>query len=165
MNKRMKVQLHRLLVACLLLFVAAVSYSCQEHKKLDSAATEDMDRETLTKYRQYMVQGETIYKRLCLNCHLADGKGMAQLYPPLSGSDYLEKYPAKSICGIRYGMQGEIVVNGVTYNQQMLVVETLSPLEIAEVMTYITNSWGNSGGLVTIQTVQKALEGCSQAQQ
>ena len=165
MSNSIRLRLQKLLLVVGVFFVAAVLNSCAEHKKLDSAATEGMNRETLNTYRQYMVHGETIYKRICQNCHMPDGNGLGGVIPPLRQSDYLVNNLNSSICGIKYGMEGEIVVNGTTYNQPMIMPEQLTPIEIAEVMTYITNTWGNSQGLITVEKVNSALNGCEKPAQ
>lgn len=92
---------------------------------------------------QSIADGEEIYVDFCVQCHLPNGKGVPGSFPPLAQSDYLFKYLNKSIQGIKYGMSGEITVNGKTYNNQM-VAQGLDNEEIADVMNYILNSWGNS---------------------
>ncbi|WP_406684736.1 cytochrome c [Seonamhaeicola sp. MEBiC1930] len=86
--------------------------------------------------------GKEIYTDFCVVCHMPNGEGMAKVFPPLAKSDYLMKNREASIKGIKYGQSGEIVVNGVTYNSAMSAMG-LSNKEIADVMNYITNSWGN----------------------
>ncbi|GAA4280934.1 c-type cytochrome [Gaetbulibacter aestuarii] len=87
-------------------------------------------------------RGADIYTDFCMNCHLASGEGVANVYPPLANSDYLMKNRKESIHGLKYGQQGEIVVNGKTYNNFM-PPPGLGDDEIADVMNYINNSWGN----------------------
>ena len=67
---------------------------------------------------------------------------MAGSFPPLAQSDYLLNNLEESIRGVKYGMKGEIVVNGKTYNNQM-ISQGLDNEEIADVMNYILNTWGN----------------------
>lgn len=88
-------------------------------------------------------RGEEIYSDFCVTCHLPNGEGVANVYPPLAKSDYLFKNRKESIHGIKYGQQGEIVVNGKKYNGVMAPLG-LSDDEVADVMNYILNSWGNS---------------------
>lgn len=140
----------------LTLTVALLFQACSGSKEDNSGDSQNQS----TKFSQYMVVGQDLYLQHCSNCHQVDGSGLAQLYPPLAKSDYLEENLAKSICSMKYGLMGEIEVNGVTYNQNMPGIPTLTPLEIAEITTYITNSWGNEHGLVTIQEVEEALKSC-----
>lgn len=113
------------------------------------------------KFKQYMVEGEQLYRSNCSNCHQPDGKGLRHVYPPLATSDYVDNHFNQVICGMKYGMQGEIVVNGVTYNQAMPGVRSLTELELAEIATYMYNSWGRQRGLIEAKEVGRLLDSCS----
>lgn len=108
---------------------------------------------------QYITEGILIYKNNCANCHQTNGQGLAALYPPLAGSDYLAN-KSKVICLIRYGQQGSIVVNGKRYNRPMPAQPQLSDLEIAELTTYIYNEWGGETKVTDVKTVTPVLEQC-----
>lgn len=113
------------------------------------------------KFKQYMVEGERLYLAHCSNCHQRDGSGLRKVYPPLANADYPEKHFEQVICGMKYGMQGEIEVNGVVYNQAMPGDLSLTPLELAEIATYITNSWGRQRGIVDVAVVGPLLDSCN----
>lgn len=105
--------------------------------------------------KESIQRGEEIYKDFCVSCHLPNGKGVEKVYPPLANSDYLAKNREASIRGIKYGQKGEIIVNEKTYNGYMAPMG-LSNDEIADVMNYITNSWGNKNDkIVTEEEVSK----------
>lgn len=95
-----------------------------------------------TKLQQSIKRGKALYLDMCATCHLPNGEGVAKVYPPLAKSDYLMGKREASIKAIKYGLKGKIVVNGVTYKGMM---ENLGLYEdeVADVMNYITNSWGN----------------------
>ncbi|HQQ97300.1 MAG TPA: cytochrome c [Cyclobacteriaceae bacterium] len=112
------------------------------------------------KFQQYFVEGEQLYLNNCSNCHHKDGKGLGRIYPPIAGSDYLGRPEAEIICLIKYGIRGEIVVNGTMYHQPMPGVPLLTELEIAEITTYIFNTWGQERGMITIPKVSAALDSC-----
>ena len=100
-------------------------------------------------------RGKAIYNDFCMTCHLPNGEGVANVYPPLAKSDYLIKNREASIRGIKYGQQGEIIVNGKKYNSVMAALG-LSDDEVADVMNYITNSWGNKNTkMITESEVSK----------
>lgn len=100
-------------------------------------------------------RGKDIYTDFCINCHMPDGEGVENLYPPLAKSDYLSKNREASIRGIKYGQSGEMIVNEVKYNGDMAPMG-LSDDEVADVMNYITNSWGNKNDdIVTEEEVSK----------
>jgi mono/diheme cytochrome c family protein len=117
-------------------------------------------REDSVKLAQYMAQGEVLYVKHCSNCHQKNGEGLAALYPPLARSDYLRDSLSAVICLIRNGISGELTVNGRTFNQPMPGVPTLTDLEVAEIVTYIGNSWGNETGLTPVKRVSDVAEGC-----
>lgn len=111
------------------------------------------------KRERYITEGILVYKGNCANCHQTKGEGLAALYPPLASSDYLVNKD-KVICLIRYGQQGKIVVNNKQYNRPMPAHPQLSDLEIAEVVTYIYNQWGNEKKVTDVKTVSPVLELC-----
>ena len=103
--------------------------------------------------KQSILDGEEIYQDFCLQCHLDNGKGVENAFPPLAKSDYLQNNIEASIRGVKYGLRGEITVNGTTYNGVM-VNQGLDEEEIADVMNYILNSWGNKAeGQITVSQV------------
>ena len=64
-------------------------------------------------------EGKDIYNDFCIQCHMANGKGVPKVFPPLAKSDYLKNYRIESIKAIKYGLSGEITVNGEKYNTAM----------------------------------------------
>ena len=100
-------------------------------------------------------EGKDIYNDFCIQCHMANGKGVPKVFPPLAKSEYLKNYRIESIKAIKYGLSGEITVNGEKYNTAM-ASQGLTNKEIAAVMNYITNSWGNKNtSLITEEEVSK----------
>lgn len=114
------------------------------------------------KFQQYFVEGQSLYEQHCSNCHQSDGGGLGRVYPPLNQADYLEQNFPYLACLIKQGKKGEIWVNGVMYNQEMKGIPTLTNLEVAEILTYITNAWGNSGELVEVSEVDNLLLTCTE---
>ena len=113
------------------------------------------------KLKQYLAEGEQLYVLHCSNCHQRGGQGLARVYPPIAHSDYVQKNFDKVICGMKYGMAGELTVNGVAFNQFMPGVITLTELELAEIATYIYNSWGNERGLIEVSDIRPLLDSCA----
>lgn len=107
-----------------------------------------------TALEESMQRGSEIYADFCITCHMPQGEGVAFTFPPLAQSDYLLQNREASIRGIKYGNDGEMIVNGVTYNNTMAPMG-LEDEEVADVMNYILNSWGNSSNeIVTIEEVE-----------
>lgn len=65
------------------------------------------------------------------------------------------------ICLIRNGIQGEIMVNGITFNQPMPSKPSLTEIEIAEIATYIYNTWDHSEGMIETKDVAEILGTCN----
>jgi mono/diheme cytochrome c family protein len=112
------------------------------------------------KVQQYARYGEELYIKHCSNCHQRDGKGLGLVYPPVDVSDFIDNNLTKTICLIEYGTQGEMTVNGKSYNKPMPGVPTLTDLEIAQIATYLYNSWGRNKGIVEVSRVTKVLQEC-----
>ncbi|UII21747.1 c-type cytochrome [Fulvivirga ligni] len=120
-----------------------------------SAGSDDL------KLNQYIYAGKDLYIQHCSNCHQPEGQGLASLYPPLSGSDFLDGKMRELPCIIKNGLEGEITVNGKSFNQVMPANTRLTDLEIAEITTYIYNSWGRSEGILNVMEVNKIIPNCS----
>jgi len=105
--------------------------------------------------KKSMANGKEIYVDFCVTCHKVNGEGTLKIVPPLVKSDYLKKYQLESIRSVKYGQQGKIVVNGIEYNGVM-PNPRLEDEEVADVMNYINNSWGNKiPGILTAEKVSK----------
>lgn len=98
--------------------------------------------------------GANVYKNLCQACHQPDGKGMKGVFPPLAKSDYFANDHNKAISAIVHGLSGKITVNGEIYNSAM-PAQALSDEEVANVVTYLLNNFGNKGGEVSPDQVKK----------
>lgn len=147
---------NKLIFAITIIVLSACGGGSEKEKESSSMTSRDEIR-----LKQYQVQGAKVYTTYCANCHQQDGKGLASLYPPLAGSDYLMENLQRAACIIKNGQSKEIVVNGVTYNQ-MMPGNPITNLEVAEVLTFIANAWGNDGGLVGVKDVDKWLEECEE---
>ncbi|MEY4382958.1 MAG: hypothetical protein RI995_500, partial [Bacteroidota bacterium] len=90
-----------------------------------------------------IANGKEIYADFCVQCHLVNGKGDSKNFPPLVGSDWVGNKITQSIHAIKFGLAGEIKVNAKKFNNTMPPAVGLSDQEIADVMNYVRNSWGN----------------------
>jgi mono/diheme cytochrome c family protein len=96
-----------------------------------------------------MKRGQAVYSRTCIACHQPTGMGLPPVFPPLSGSEWIAKSASIAVRNITNGMQGPVTVKGVTYNSMMPPVAGLTDKDIADVVTYVNNSFGNTGATVT----------------
>ncbi len=128
----------RILMLCTGLFIAS------------TAATTINQSDTLAKS---MERGKSLYMANCSTCHMPNGEGISGVFPPVAKADYLMNDLDRSIREILYGVSGEMVVNGVTYNGVMSAYD-FTDQETADVLNYIRNSWGNDGQIVTAAKVK-----------
>lgn len=107
--------------------------------------------------------GEQLYKANCAACHQPSGKGIPGTYPPLSGSALVQADPTIPVRVVLHGLKGEIVRGGTTYNGVMTPFKgVLSDQEIADILTYVRSSWGNTAAAVdeaTVADVRAATQG------
>jgi mono/diheme cytochrome c family protein len=103
-------------------------------------------------------KGEEIYNRYCLACHQADGSGVPGMYPPLFETDYVTGDKERLIEIVLFGMTGKITVHGQEYNSVMAPHGFLSDEEVAKVLTYTRNSFGNEASAVTKKEVKAVRE-------
>lgn len=102
-------------------------------------------------------KGKQVYMGLCFACHQPDGKGLPGAFPPLAASDYLLADRDRAIRTVLKGLTGPVTVNGVTINSVMPPQEAvLTDAQIADVLTYVYNAWGNQGDAFTTDQVKAA---------
>ena len=100
-------------------------------------------------------QGKKLYEQHCGACHQVNGKGLPGAFPPLADSDYLMADKQRAISIPLNGLNGKISVNGQTYNAAMPPFSYLKDQDVANIMTYVMNAWGNKGGAVSLNDVVK----------
>ena len=112
----------------------ALFQSCSSEQKLD--------------YQRYYVNGKGIYEKNCQNCHGANGEGLGKLYPSLTDTLSLSGNRDALACIIKNGLN------------DMPANPALADIEIAQVIVYITNSFGNKQGFYEQERVRRDLKGC-----
>ena len=103
--------------------------------------------------QESMKRGKEVYTLYCQNCHMENGQGMEGVNPPLAKTTYV-KDVKKNIGYILNGQTGEITVNGKKYNAIMNPLNYLDDKQIADVLNYVRNSWGNKYPIVTPSQVK-----------
>ena len=125
-----------------------------------NASEQSLSKAEQVRYEQYFVEGQQLYNQHCSNCHQANGDGVGKLFPPIKSSDFMENNFDQVICLMQNGISGEITVNGISFNQPMPGVHRLTNLEVAEIATYIYNTWGHDRGYIDVKSVNKILQTC-----
>ncbi|WPP48605.1 c-type cytochrome [Catalinimonas niigatensis] len=137
------------LVVSTAIFVSSVLFSFTQPEAVSTQTEPNLD--------ESIKLGKEIYSSYCISCHMNEGAGIPGAFPPLAESDYLMEDKERSIHIVMYGLEGEIVVNGTTYNNIMTPLG-LSDEEITHVLNYVRNSWGNEGEVVTFEEVKAVRE-------
>lgn len=101
-----------------------------------------------------MKKGATVFNN-CQGCHQASGVGQPGLIPPLAGSEWVAGGTERTARIVLRGLMGPVTVKGANYNGVMPTQAQLSDAELASVLTYVRNSWGNQGSMVTKEMLTK----------
>jgi nitrite reductase (NO-forming) len=109
----------------------------------------------LTKDEQ-IAAGKQLFTGTCSVCHQANGEGLPNVFPPLAKSDYLAADPKRAMTIVTHGLTGKIKVNGHEYDSVMPPMAQLTDDEVANILTYVLNSWDNPGGQISKEEVAKA---------
>ncbi len=105
--------------------------------------------------RAQFTRGQQVYMQTCFVCHQPNGNGVPEQIPPLAKSDLLMKDKAGAIRGVLQGRNGELTVNGKKYNGIMIPFPQLTDDQVADVLTFVRNAWGNSGDATTPKEVHE----------
>ncbi len=102
-----------------------------------------------------LANGKKVYSMYCLACHQADGNGVPRLNPPLAGTDYVTGSKTRLIDIVLYGLTEPLEINEEVYNNPMASHAFLSDQQVADVLSYIRNSFGNKAGMIAATEVKK----------
>ena len=109
---------------------------------------------TQTQAAKSYEDGERIYMTRCMSCHQTDGKGIAGVFPPLDGTEWVKGDKGRLIRIVLQGLTGETTVQDVVYSGAMPPWQSfLNDEEIAAVLTYVRSAWNNDASAVTEQEV------------
>lgn len=117
-------------------------------KEIEKAVKETPKIAQLTKELQ-LERGKRVYMQNCSMCHQLEGQGLPNVFPPLAKSDFLMADKQRSIGIVLKGLTGPVTVNGAKIDGVMPPQMHLSDEQLADVLTYVRNSWGNTGEAVT----------------
>jgi mono/diheme cytochrome c family protein len=95
-----------------------------------------------------MERGKKVYQTYCLPCHQADGSGVPRLNPPLIKTSFVLGDKKLLIGIVLHGLDQEVEIDGEVYSNVMASHDFLKDEEIADVLTYVRNSFGNKAPAV-----------------
>jgi mono/diheme cytochrome c family protein len=134
-----------LLAAIVFSTLASIIFSCQDARQVQ----QDM----------YYTNGRDLYIAYCQNCHGSKGEGLAKLAPPLTDTLFLKQNKKKLACWIKNGVSEPMVVAGVQYEAKM-PDHNFANIDIAQIIVYVTNTFGNKQGNYTQNEVAADLSDC-----
>jgi mono/diheme cytochrome c family protein len=124
-----------------MIFVLMVGFSLQANSQSNASDTR-------------LKNGQSVYISYCQSCHMEDGNGLPGVFPSLVKTGNLND-PNRLVKVVLQGMRGPIVVNGEKYNSEMAPTD-LTDQEVADVINYIRNTWGNKAPFLNATDVAKA---------
>jgi mono/diheme cytochrome c family protein len=126
----------------LLLFLGSLAAGAQAKKPAASAGSKSTVQATINR-------GKLVYGANCLTCHQADGSGVGNLNPPLYGTQWISGSKTALVQMILKGSKGKVEIDGETFHNAMPAQPHLTDQQIADVLTYVRNSFGNKASPVT----------------
>jgi len=133
------------IVIAILSVLGVLIASCQNEQSLE--------------FKRYYTSGSLVYQSHCQNCHGVQGEGLKGLIPPLTDSIFMRSNLSRLPCIIKNGLKGQIDVNHRSFEGEMAKID-LNPMELAQVITYINNSFGNQLGQTGYEEVIANLAKC-----
>ena len=128
------------LVSLSLLMLSAAGLQAQVRHHLSLAAS--------------IANGKKVYVQYCITCHQADGKGVPTLNPPLINTSYDLGDKIKLIQIVLNGFNEDVQINGQSFSNSMTPHAMMTNQEIADVLTYVRNSFGNKATPVSATLVK-----------
>jgi nitrite reductase (NO-forming) len=117
-----------------------------------ASAASALEKGTLD-IKTQIAAGEQLFRGTCSVCHQPTGQGLPNVFPPLAKSDYLMADKQRAIEVVLKGLSGPVTVNGKQFNSVMPPMSQLRDDEVANILTYVRNAWGNQGDRVTAAEV------------
>jgi mono/diheme cytochrome c family protein len=136
--------IYKKIMLSFLLLVAATTYGQAQTKH----------RAASSRFAMAMANGKKLYTQNCLTCHQADGSGVATMNPPLIKTTYVLGDKATLTKIVLNGFNEDVQINGQTYSNTMTPHDSMKDQEIADVLTYVRNSFGNKASSISAALVK-----------
>jgi mono/diheme cytochrome c family protein len=136
-------------------FVLVASVSNAQTKKIvTKPATKVSAASSAGSLKASITRGQTVYTKYCLTCHQVDGSGVPNMNPPLIKTKWTLGSKTVLIQQVLKGSSGKVEIDGDTFSNTMPPLKTLTDQQIADVLTYVRNSFGNKASAVGIAEVK-----------
>jgi mono/diheme cytochrome c family protein len=143
----------KLFTAALLSLIGITSVTLAQTK--NKAAAKATPRYSLA---ASITSGLAVYKQYCLTCHQADGGGVQNLNPPLAKTTFVLGDKTKLINIVLKGFNEDVEINGNYYSNAMPAHNFLTDQQVADVLSYVRNNFGNKASGITVAEVKKVRE-------
>ena len=159
----MRQLIYRIMYISLIVLTIISCRNGADNKKVEPAGSEQITKEITeklpvnTSVKEH--PGKVVFMNYCADCHQADGTGVQGLHPPLGPGSWVGKDPKELIAILMKGLNGKIEVAGEFYNDFMPSQAQLTDEEMADVLSYVRSSFGNSFEAVTVDLVKKIRSG------
>lgn len=138
-------------LVCVLVFLTTVkSSNTNNHSETD---------EVFSDSTASFARGKSLYKTHCLSCHQFDGGGVENMNPPLIQTSYVLGNKARLINIVLKGFNKRVDIGGDTYSNNMPPLAFLTNQQIADVLTYVRNDFGNKASVVKVTDVKSVRGG------
>lgn len=138
----------------IIIIVLVLNFSCGSDE--NKVTQMEMKRTVKAQKKVSDHPGKVLYFQFCMACHMQNGEGVPNLYPPLIQTEYMLGDKKRLIKTVIYGMEGPVVVKGAKYNSIMAKMDYLQDKQIADVLTYVRSNFGNNADTVTVEEVRIA---------
>ncbi|WP_413667881.1 cytochrome c [Mucilaginibacter sp. Mucisp86] len=136
-----------LLLLFITLFTGAALQAQTKHKK-------PAGRKPAAGLKASIKRGQALFTQYCVTCHQADGLGVPHMNPPLVKTTYVLGDKSKLIKIVLNGFDEDVEINGETYSNTMAAHDFMKDQEIADVLTFVRNSFGNKASAITMAQVK-----------
>ena len=145
------------LILLSLAFLASCSSSSKKQAAEKSVIVQPDTQVKETKTANTMAghPGKKVYDSVCLACHMRNGTGVPGMHPPIAKSEFVNGDPEKLVKIVLEGLKGKLEVQGNVYDNVMPPQANLTDQQIADVLTFVRGSFGNSSGAITPDQVAK----------
>lgn len=137
-----------------ILMCISLIVNAQTKHKSKSAAKAPVNSSNAT--AASITAGKKVFVQYCLSCHQADGAGVQRLNPPLIKTQYVLGDKNKLINIVLKGFSEDVEINGEYYSNTMPAHDFLKDQEIADVLTYVRNNFGNKASAIKLAEVTSA---------
>jgi mono/diheme cytochrome c family protein len=145
---------NKLVASLLLVFVMSISVFAQSKSKTPAKKPVAKTAPVAAGMQNAINNGKVVYTQYCAVCHQADGLGVPGLNPPLSKTVYVLGDQTRLINIVLKGLSEGVEINGETYSNVMPAMAFLTDQQVADVLTYVRNSFQNKASAITAAQVK-----------